>query len=164
MKNNYSVGLYSVSSKIYQIAKTLLASIVIVTVPRISLLFGQKKIKEYNDILVRLTNTLIMLTLPTTTGVIMLSREIIMIVSGSHYMRATSSLSILSASYVFSLLAWILMDCVLYPSKREKLVLRNTFDSAILNFVLYIIFISLFYVNYNVDSIIFVYMLLCLFI
>src|SRR5699024_3462948 len=85
MKNNYSVGLYSVSSKIYQIAKTLLASIVIVTVPRLSLLFGQKKIKEYNDILVRLTNTLIMLTLPTTTGVIMLSREIIMIVSGSHY-------------------------------------------------------------------------------
>ncbi len=147
MKNNYSVGLYSVSSKIYQIAKTLLASIVIVTVPRLSLLFGQKKIKEYNDILVRLTNTLIMLTLPTTTGVIMLSREIIMIVSGSHYMRATSSLSILSASYVFSLLAWILMDCVLYPAKREKLVLRSTIVSAILNFVLNLIFIPQFSEN-----------------
>ena len=39
MKNNYVVGIYSVSSKVYQIVKTLISARVIVTVPRLAMLF-----------------------------------------------------------------------------------------------------------------------------
>ncbi len=47
MGQDFEVGIYSVSSKIYRIVKQMLAAILIVTIPRLSLLIGQKRIEEY---------------------------------------------------------------------------------------------------------------------
>ena len=136
MKNNYVVGIYSVSSKVYQIVKTLISAILIVTVPRLAMLFGKQRMKEYKSILVKLSNVLVLLALPASTGLFMLAREVVLIISGSKYLRAVNSLQILCFAYIFSILAWILSDCVLIPAKREKCVLRSMSESAILNVVI----------------------------
>ncbi len=141
MKNDYIVGLYSVSSKVYQIVKTLIAALLIVTIPRLAMLFGKNRIKEYKSILSSLTNTLVLIALPASVGLVMLSKEIVLLISGERYIKATNSLAILSLAYIFSILAWILTDCVLIPSKREKYVLRSMGSSAILNVLLNIILI-----------------------
>ncbi len=141
MKNNYVVGIYSVSSKVYQIVKTLISAILIVTVPRLAMLFGKHRIKEYENILSKLSNVLVLLALPASTGLFMLAREIVLIISGPKYLRSINSLQILCFAYIFSILAWILSDCVLIPAKREKYVLRSMSASAILNIVLNIILI-----------------------
>lgn len=141
MKSNYIVGLYSVSSKIYQIVKTLIAALLMVTIPRLAMLFGKNRLKEYKSILFSLTNTLVLIALPASVGLVMLSKEIVLLISGKEYLRATNSLAILSLAYIFSILAWILTDCVLIPSKREKYVLRSMGSSAILNVLLNIILI-----------------------
>ena len=141
MKNDYIVGLYSVSSKVYQIVKTLIAALLIVTIPRLAMLFGKNRIKEYKSILSSLTNTLVLIALPASVGLVMLSKEIVLLISGERYIKATNSLSILSLAYIFSILAWILTDCVLIPSKREKYVLHSMCSSAILNVLLNIILI-----------------------
>lgn len=136
MKNNYVVGIYSVSSKVYQIVKTLISAILIVTVPRLAMLFGKQRMKEYKDILSKLSNVLVLFALPASTGLFMLSQEVILIISGPKYLRAINSLRILCFAYIFSILAWILSDCVLIPAKREKCVLRSMSESAILNVVI----------------------------
>lgn len=141
MKNDYIVGIYSVSSKVYQIVKTLISAILIVTVPRLAMLFGKHKMKEYKDILSRLSNVLVLLALPASTGLFMLSREVILIISGPKYLRSITSLQILCLAYIFSILAWILSDCVLIPANREKYVLRSMSASAILNIVINLILI-----------------------
>ncbi|MCT3402414.1 flippase [Lactobacillus helveticus] len=141
MKSNYIVGLYSVSSKIYQMVKTLIAALLMVTIPRLAMLFGKNRLKEYKSILFSLTNTLVLIALPASVGLVMLSKEIVLLISGKEYLRATNSLAILSLAYIFSILAWILTDCVLIPSKREKYVLRSMGSSAILNVLLNIILI-----------------------
>ncbi|AZA22323.1 MAG: flippase [Lactobacillus helveticus] len=141
MKSNYIVGLYSVSSKIYQIVKILIAALLMVTIPRLAMLFGKNRLKEYKSILFSLTNTLVLIALPASVGLVMLSKEIVLLISGKEYLRATNSLAILSLAYIFSILAWILTDCVLIPSKREKYVLRSMGSSAILNVLLNIILI-----------------------
>ena len=141
MKNNYIVGIYSVSSKVYQIVKTLISAILIVTVPRLAMLFGKQKMGEYKDILIKLSNTLVLLALPASTGLFMLAREVVLIISGPKYLRSINSLQILCFAYIFSILAWILSDCVLIPAKREKYVLRSMSASAILNIVINIILI-----------------------
>ena len=141
MKNNYIVGIYSVSSKVYQIVKTLISAILIVTVPRLAMLFGKQKMGEYKDILIKLSNTLVLLALPASTGLFMLAREVVLIISGPEYLRSINSLQILCFAYIFSILAWILSDCVLIPAKREKYVLRSMSASAILNIVINIILI-----------------------
>lgn len=141
LKSNYVVGIYSISSKIYSIVKTLISSLLIVTVPRLSMLFGKRMFKGYKQILIKLTNTLILLALPASVGLFMLSKEVILIISGNKYLRSVNSLKILCFAYIFSILAWILTDCVLYPAKREKDVLISTTTSAILNIVLNLLLI-----------------------
>lgn len=141
MKNNYIVGIYSVSSKVYQIVKTLIAATLIVTVPRLAMLFGKHKMREYKDILSKLSNILVLLALPASTGLFMLAREVVLIISGSKYLRSINSLQILCFAYIFSILAWILSDCVLIPAKREKCVLKSMSTSAILNVALNLILI-----------------------
>lgn len=135
MKNNYIVGIYSVSSKIYGLVKTLISALLIVTVPRLALLWGKGRIKEYKDILTKLTNTLVVLALPASVGLFMLAKEVILIISGSNYLRACNSLQIFCFAYIFSILSWILSDCVLIPAKRERKVLISMTTSAILNIV-----------------------------
>ena len=162
MKNNYIVGIYSVSSKVYQIVKTLISAILIVTVPRLAMLFGRKQLKEYKDILTKLTNVLVLFALPASTGLFMLAREVILLISGQKYLRSISSLQILCFAYIFSILAWILSDCVLIPAKREKYVLRSMTASAVLNIVINLILIPLW--NENAAALSTVLAEMCMFI
>lgn len=141
MKNNYVVGIYSVSSKVYQIVKTLISAILIVTVPRLAMLFGKHRMKEYKNILIKLSNVLVLLALPASTGLFMLAREVVLIISSPNYLRSINSLQILCFAYIFSILAWILSDCVLIPAKREKYVLRSMSVSALLNIVINLLLI-----------------------
>ena len=123
MKDNYVVGIYSVSSKIYVMVKTVINALVMVTIPRLAVFYGREKIKNYNEILANLTNTLI--------------------ISGPKYLRATSSLQILCFAYFFAVLNYVLNDGVLIVTKREKYALRGTMVSAIINIVFNLIFIPL---------------------
>ncbi|MBT8951558.1 hypothetical protein BTI19_09515, partial [Lactobacillus delbrueckii subsp. bulgaricus] len=45
IKGNYAVGIYGVASKIYGTMAPFLASILIVTIPRLAMLFGKKIVK-----------------------------------------------------------------------------------------------------------------------
>lgn len=141
MKNTYVVGLYSVAAKVYTIVKNLLSSLLIVTVPRLAMLMGKRKMTEYNRVLTGVTNTLVIFTLPAMTGLFMLSKGVILIISGRSFLSATPALKILCFALVFSLFSWVVSDCVLIPAKREKLVLIGTIISAIINIVLNIVFI-----------------------
>lgn len=147
MKNNYIVGIYSVSAKIYNIVKTLLSSALIVTVPRLATLFGKRKLKEYKETLEQVINNMVIIVLPTMVGIIMLSKEIIIIISGEKFVRATSSLKILSIAIIFSFFTWLLTDCVLLPAKREKKVLFGTLIGALVNIILNLLLIPRFNEN-----------------
>lgn len=151
MKNSYVVGIYSVSAKVYSIVKTVISAVLIVTVPRLAMLFGNRKLKQYNNILSNLTKTLIVLTVPASVGLFMISKTVVLIVAGEKYLRATTSLQILCLAYVFCILSWILNDCVLIPARREKYVLASMTTSAIINVIFNLLFIP--YLSENAAAI-----------
>lgn len=140
LKNDYAVGIYSTSVKFYQIAQSLLSAILLVTIPRLAFLWGQKKLKEYNTVLIKVINILGIMVLPASVGLIMLSQEAVLIIAGKKYIPSINSLRIIAWAIIFSIFSWIFSDCVLIPAKREKLVLRNTIitviENIILNFIL----------------------------
>lgn len=144
IKNDYAVGLYSTSVKIYQIAQSLLTAILTVTIPRLAMLWGKKYTKEYNRLLSKIINFMEILVLPAAVGLIMLSKEIVYIIAGAKYLPATNSLRIISWAVIFSIFSWIFADCVLIPAKRESIVLKNTILTAIENIILNVLFIPLF--------------------
>lgn len=136
LKNDYVVGIYSISTKIYSIIKMLLASILIVTIPRLAMYVGKKMYTEYNELLFNVVNVLILVIVPAIVGLFFLSKDIILIISGKDYIRSTSSLRILCFAIILSILSGTFNECVLIPYKREKKVLVSSIVSAVVNVLL----------------------------
>lgn len=143
IKGEREVGIYSVSVKIYTIVASLLTAILTVTIPRLSALYGKKIFSEYKSILNKLIDLLIVLTFPAMTGLMMLSKNIVVIIAGRKYIQASSSLAIIAWAILFSLFSWVFSDCVLLPAKREKYLLKSTIITAIFNVMINLFFIPL---------------------
>ena len=77
-----------------------------------------------------------LLGLPIVIGLILLSKNAILIIAGEKYISSQLSLIILCLSILFSLFSTIFNQCVLLPFKREKVFLKSSVISAILNIVL----------------------------
>lgn len=143
MQNNYVVGIYSVSNKMYGIVKNLIAAILTVTIPRFALLWGRRKIREYRSLLLEISDFLALISIPASVGVFMLAPQIILILSSHKYLRAVSSLQLLCPALIFSIFSWVFQSCVLIPAKREKKVLIVTIIGAIVNFSLNLLLIPI---------------------
>lgn len=151
MQGDKAVGLYNVPVRIYTMAKTLLSAILTVTIPRLAMLYGQNKLRDYNLILKNLINVLTVLVFPTAIGLLIMSKDIILLFAGGKYNSSELALSIISVGIIFCIYNWIFTDCVLIPAKREQYLLKNTLTSAVLNILFNIILIP--FLSYNACSI-----------
>lgn len=136
INNNYVVGIYSVSTKMYDIVKQLIAAILIVTIPRFALLWGRHRYGEYRKLLLEISDALALISIPAAVGVYMLAPQIVILLSNAKYIRSVSSLRLLCPALIFSIFSWIFTSCVLIPAKRENKVLIITILSAVVNVVL----------------------------
>lgn len=143
LKDNYAVGIYGVAVKIYTIVSGLISGLLVVTIPRLAMLIGKRRVKEYNHVLQEVINSVSILGLPATVGLVMLSREVILIIAGKKYLEGTLSLQIITWALIFSNYSTIFNQCVLIPLKRESKTLRNTVITGLVNLGLNFIFIPL---------------------
>ena len=97
--NDRSVGIYSISTKIYSIIKNVLTAVLTVTIPRFSLYAGKEEEEKYNGLLQKVINTLNLIIFPAMAGLIMLSKNIIVIIAGENYLDSQNSLCILSVIF-----------------------------------------------------------------
>lgn len=141
LTNDYVVGIYSVSTKIYSIVKNVLGAVLIVTIPRFAFYIGKNLRINYEELLKKVVNTLVLLGVPIVVGLIILSKNIILIMASDKYLRAQISLIILCVAILFSIFSTIFNQCVLLPNKREKVFLKSSIVSALLNVCLNLIFI-----------------------
>lgn len=146
IKGNHAVGVYSTATKIYAIVVQLMAAVVIVTIPRLSMLFGKKRIQEYQKVLGSLIELVIIIILPSATGLFMLSKEVVVIIGSDKYIQSSIPLKILAVAMIFSILNTIVSNCILIPMKKEiKLFYVNLFV-GILNVTINIVLIP--YLSY----------------
>lgn len=144
LKDDYAVGIYSVATKIYLIVKNLTGSILTVTIPRLAYLASKKEKDDYEELLNKVANALIILILPSIVGLTMLSREAILIIASNKYLDAQLPLIVLSIAILFSTFSGLFNNCVLLPHKREKVFLKSSIISAVTNIVLNFILIPYF--------------------
>lgn len=141
MTSDYNVGLYSVSTKIYTIVKNMLASVLVVSIPRLSNYLGNKRNNEYTETLNNIVNTLVAIVVPAVVGLGCMSSNIIRMLSGEQYIEGARALQILSLALLVSIFGWVYNSCVLVPNKKEGKVLVAMIVSALLNVVLNLILI-----------------------
>ena len=141
------VGLYSASVKIYNIVKQILASLLIVTIPRFSYYLGIKEKEKYNNLLCKVANVLVLVVVPSAVGLFCLSRDCILLIAGRDYADSTMSLRILSIAIVFNIFAYMFGYCVLIPNNKEGDFLKVTVISAVINIFMNLILIPKFSLN-----------------
>lgn len=138
------VGIYSVSSKIYIIIKTILSSVIVAAIPRLSSALDDTDNAKFEEIVNDVFKTLVTVLIPAVIGIISLRKEIILIVSNETFSKADSSLYILGISLIASLFSWFWGQCVLVPLRKEKIVLVSNIVSAVVNIVLNITLMPVF--------------------
>lgn len=141
LKNEYEVGLYSVSAKIYTILKQLINGFIVVTIPRLSYYIQNEKKEEFEILASKIISVILIFIFPIMIGIYFLSADIIVLISGSEYANAYLSLEILSFALIFSAVASFYISSILIPNKKEKKVLICTIMSAIINIVLNLLLI-----------------------
>lgn len=139
--NDSTVGIYGLDSKIYAAIKQMLNALIAVTIPKLSLLSANGNKEEFEILIHRLFEILIVLIFPLVIGVIFFGKEILYIVGGAEYISGYLALDILMFSIIFSILSLILMNCILITNKKEKPVFIITTISALINIFLNLIFI-----------------------
>lgn len=141
LTTDYNVGIYSIASKIYSIVKQVLSAIIIVSIPRLSLLLGENNREEYNKLVINIFYSLLTFVLPAITGLYCMRKDIILFVSNTLFLSSEGPLKILSLALFFCLFNWFFTSCVLIPHNKEKEVLFATTVAAIINIALNFILI-----------------------
>ena len=140
LKDDYSVGLYSVAVKIYTIVKQVFNSVIATTIPRLAYL-SKNDIRGFEELTRKILSIATVFTIPAAVGIVILREEVISLISGKNYLNAAPTLAILAAAIFFGILANILANGVLICMGREKCVVKATVVSAVENAALNFVFI-----------------------
>lgn len=135
MRCTYDVGLYSIASKVAQIAKVAITSISTVLIPRISYYAGTGKMNQYKYLFYKCFDRIMLLTMPSCIILAIFSEDIIYIISGIADCSANIAAKILSLNVIFAISSGILSYQVLLPHGREKFASICTIIGAITNVI-----------------------------
>lgn len=141
MCDDFVVGIYSLSTKIYSIVKTIISSVLIVSIPRLSALVHHDDSHEFENAATDIYKTMLSVMLPAILGIVLLRREIIVIAANETFLQAESSLMLLSIALFFCMGAWFWGQCILVPLGKEQYVFYITLVSATVNIFLNLILI-----------------------
>ena len=137
MWNDYQVGLYSTAHKITNLVSTVVQSVILVVMPRLSYYFANNDWDSANKLLRKLLLLNIGLGLPCVTGVIMLAKDIVWIVGGDEFAQAAPVMQILILAFMFSLVGGsFLGNAILIPTKNEKYYMIVCCITAVLNVII----------------------------
>ena len=147
LRSENEVGIYYIVGKIYTIIKTLMNALIMVTVPRLAYYLGKNEYEKYNDILDKLRNVLLIITLPCIVGVFLLSENIVMIIGGQEFISGSISLKILCIAMFFAVIGCFYSQSILIPNRKEKYFFFATIVSAVVNIGLNFLFIPIWGIN-----------------
>ena len=144
---DFYVGIYGVAVKIYVMIKLVLSAFTSVMTPRLTSFVANGEKEEFNNLISTTFKLLWTFLLPVVLGLILVSNEVIWLISGPGYEGAVSALQILSFAIFFAMFATVINGSILIPNKQEKNALKTTVAAAVVNAVLNLVAIPLFLQN-----------------
>lgn len=136
IKGDSAVGLYTAAIKVERMINTLILSIGVVLMPRLSFYIGQGEMDKTAKLVKKAYNYIFMLSVPATVGLFMLSNDIILLFSGSKFVVASQAMRIMTPIVLLIPFSAMTNQQTLIPMGKEKLILISTCVGAITNFAL----------------------------
>lgn len=143
LADDRAVGLYSASHKISVIITSSINAAVMVLTPKISYLAERGSIKEIKEISIKALNFILILSIPATFGLIMLSKPIILIFSGTDFLEADTTSKIMALRGILVPLNSFIVLYLFIPLRKEINNVISTAFAAGLNLILNFIFIPI---------------------
>jgi O-antigen/teichoic acid export membrane protein len=139
-----AVGYYTISNKISTMIKTLIISLGVVLIPRLSYYIKNGMSDEYNRIAKKTINFLFLVSLPIVVGLMFLSNNVMIIFSGSKFIDAVPAMMIMTPIIIFSTLSNFFGQQILYSNGQEKKMLISVVAGAVLNIGMNLILIPMY--------------------
>lgn len=130
--SNEMVGYYTVAVKFNKIIIGIVSSINIVLLPRII----KKGVNASKFMLITTIKWTILIISPIIIGIILLTPNLILLVSGSEYLYAINTMRIMTSLILIITLSTIVLNQLIYPKSRERETLKIRWIGLGLNIIL----------------------------
>lgn len=147
MKSEYEVGLYAAAVKLNNMVKTVVNSLSVILLSRLSGYISKKKDDEYVGLLKSGFSINMSMAIPCAVGMFMIARYIILIFSGEDYLGAETASRLLSINLVFAIIDGMIYYQILLPYRMDKSACLGTVVGAIANIILNLLLIPKFSIN-----------------
>ncbi len=134
LKGDTAVGLYTAAIKVERMVNTLITSIGVVLIPRLSYYIGQGEYQKSGELIHKAYNYVFMLSVPAAIGLFLLSDDIILFFSGSQFESAGLTMRIMTPIVILIPFSVATNQQTLVPMKKEKLIIISTLAGAGTNF------------------------------
>lgn len=131
MKTDIDVGYYNAAIRIKAILLSIVTSLGVVLLPRLSYYIQHNMIAEFNLALNKSVNFIMLIALPISIFFILFAKEIILVLAGNAYLEAILPLQIVMLTILFVGITNILGIQILLPLKRDGALLISVVCGAV---------------------------------
>ncbi len=142
LSDNASVGYFSGAYKLARLILGIVTSLGIVLLPRLTSLSDSNN-KNFKNILTKSNDFVVMISLPLTCGLYLLSEPLILLFCGDEYIEAIKPLRVLSPIIFFIGLSYIAAQAN-YAIGKENLTIKIGLIGAIVDMILNVLLIPQF--------------------
>lgn len=147
MQGDSAVGLYAAGDKMSSMVAGVIGAVSMVMLPRVAYYFQNGQKPELENVIVKVVNVVMLIAIPSTLGICLLSEPIILIFSGAAFAPAIMTVRILAFRVLLSPLNAIFVLYVFIPLKKEKISVFVTAMAAAANFAVNLFLIPV--LSYN---------------
>lgn len=147
LKGDFAVGRYTAAIRINKIVNTLITSLGVVLIPRLSYYIGRGEEEHFKLLIDKAYNFVFMFSVPACLGLFVLSDEIILLFCGSDFETAGFTMRLLVPIVLVIPFSVVTNQQTFVPMGKEKLILISTCAGAVTNFVFNFLLIPLYSEN-----------------
>ncbi len=141
LKGDVAVGKYTAAIKVNKLVNTLINSLGVVMLPRLSYYISAGQREKAERLIEKVYNYVFMMSVPACIGLFLLNDEIMLLFSGREFQSAALTMRLLTPIVLVIPFSVVTNNQIFVPMGKEKLILISTCAGALTNFSLNMILI-----------------------
>lgn len=147
IQGDVAVGKYTAAVKINKMTTSLISSLGVVLIPRLSYYIGNHQIDRLKELIDKSYNFVFCLSVPISIGLFVLSDDILLLFSGKEFLTASVTMKLLSPIIILIPFNVVTNTQTFVPMGKEKLILMSTFSGAVMNIICNLVLIPIYAEN-----------------
>ena len=140
--NNTQVGYYTTAYKVYTVTLGFFTAFTGVMIPRMSSLLANGEMERFKELIDKSFRAMCTFSLPIIICAIVLSPQIIYVLSGPGYEGAITPMRIIMPAALFVGIAQVIAKQVLTPMKKDNVLFKASLIGAFISIIINIILVS----------------------